>query len=183
MATMKVTRTIETETTQLEIGDKIKLNLMSNEEHTATAVRREEDGTMLFVFDSIMNREYYMNRPGKQEKYEESDMREYLRESAVLLMPAHIAAHMVRFENWDYLRLLTREEVFGAEDGSGQFSYFKDRKNRAALREGYFDWWWLQDAEDDAAAYFARVNGVGYATSGYANHNYGVRPAFKIGDL
>ena len=183
MATMKVIRTIETETTQLEIGDKIKLNLMSNEEHTATAVRREEDGTMLFVFDSIMNREYYMNRPGKQAKYEESDMREYLRESAVLLMPAHIAAHMVRFENGDYLRLLTKEEVFGAEDGSGQLSYFKDKKNRAALREGFFDWWWLQDAEDDAAAYFANVTRVGGANYTYANYNIGVRPAFKIVDL
>lgn len=183
MATMKVIRTIETETTQLEIGDKIKLNLMSNEEHTATAVRREEDGTMLFVFDSIMNREYYMNRPGKRAKYEESDMREYLRESAVLLMPAHIAAHMVRFENGDFLRLLTKEEVFGAEDGSGQLSYFKDKKNRAALREGYFDWWWLQDAENDAAAYFALVYGAGAASSASANAYVGVRPAFKIGDL
>ena len=183
MATMKVMRTIETETTQLEIGDKIKLNLMNNEKHTATAVRREEDGTMLFVFDSIMNREYYMNRPGKMAKYEESDMREYLRESAVLLMPAHIAAHMVRFENGDYLRLLTREEAFGAEDGSGQIPYFKDRKNRAALREGYFDWWWLQDAKDDAAACFAFVVDSGNAFSYVANVNLGVRPAFKIGDL
>lgn len=183
MATMKVMRTIETETTQLEIGDKIKLYLMNNEEHTATAVRREEDGTMLFVFDSIMNREHYMNRPGKQAKYEESDMREYLRESAVLLMPAHIAAHMVRFENGDYLRLLTREEVFGAEDGSGQMPYFKDRKNRAALREGFFEWWWLQDAADAAAAYFAFVYGSGGANYVTAYNNYGVRPAFKIGDL
>lgn len=183
MATMKVIRTIETETTQLEIGDKIKLNLMSNEEHTATAVRREEDGTMLFVFDSIMNREYYMNRPGKQAKYEESDMREYLRESAIMLMPAHIAAHMVRFENGDFLRLLTREEVFGAEDGSGQISYFKDRKNRAATREGFFDWWWLQDAEDAAAAFFARVTNYGSAFYGVAYTSSGVRPAFKIGDL
>lgn len=183
MAKLTVMRTIETETTQLEIGDKIKLNLMSNEEHMATAVRREEDGTMLFVFDSIMNREFYMNRPGKQAKYEESDMREYLRESAVLLMPAHIAAHMVRFENGDYLRLLTREEVFGAEDGSGQIPYFKDRKNRAALREGFFDWWWLQDAEDAAAAYFANVNNGGGAYCSNAFNTYGVRPAFKIGDL
>lgn len=181
MATMKVMRTIETETTQLEIGDKIKLNLMSNEEHTATAVRREPDGTMLFVFDSIMNRQYHMNRPGKQAKYEESDMREYLREGAVLLMPAHIAAHMVRFENGDYLRLLTREEVFGAEDGSGQISYFKDRKNRAALRKGVFNWWWLQD--DDAAASFAGVNNSGAANYVNAASTNGVRPAFKIGDL
>lgn len=183
MAKLTVMRTIETETTQLKIGDKIKLNLMSNEEHTATAVRREEDGTMLFVFDSIMNWEYHMNRPGKQAKYEESDMREYLRESAVMLMPAHIAAHMVRFENGDYLRLLTREEVFGAEDGSVQIPYFKDRKNRAALRKGFFDWWWIQDAEDDAAAYFAYVDSYGYASYDTAGCDYGVRPAFKIGDL
>ena len=183
MATMKVIRTIETETTQLEIGDKIKLNLMSNEEHTATAVRREPDGTMLFVFDSIMNRQYHMNRPGKQAKYEESDMREYLRESAVLLMPAHIAAHMVRFENGDYLRLLTCEEVFGAEDGSGKLSCFKDRKDLVAIREGFLDWWWLQDAEDDAAASFTYV-GI-YGAGGYisARVDAGIRPAFKIGNL
>lgn len=183
MTTWKVKRTIETETNQFAIGDKIELTLLNNEHHTATAIRREADG-MLFVFDDILKDEYPMNKNfGEKKEYEDSDMRKYLREHVMLLIPSHIVNHMVKFENGDHLRLLTREEVFGAENGSGQISYFKDKKNRAALREGFFDWWWLQDAEDDAAASFADVTTYGDASYDIANTDGGVRPAFKIGDL
>ena len=187
MKMLKVMRTIETETAELEIGDKIKFNLANDEEYTATAVRREEDGAMLFVFDCSMNREYIMDREWEHADagYEKSNMREYLRDSVAKLIPEHIMDHMVRFDNGDYLRLMTREEVFGAKDGSGQIPYFKDRRNRAALRDGHFGEWWLQDrdVEDDTAAFFSVVSVSGSKGCSIANANYGVRPAFKIGDL
>lgn len=179
---MKLMREIKVSTDHFEVGDRIKVKL-PGEKHTATAIKDEGD-EMLFIFDEYLNKAMPMNRDGGTEGgYEESDMREHLREVAETF-PEKLKKRMVKFENGDFLRLLTLSEMCGVDadfnECDGQISWMKqDRRHRIASRKGdEYEWGWLRDVVSGAS--FANVGSYGIANYAGVSNSLGVRPAFRI---
>ena len=181
---MKVERKVIIKTDRFEVGDQIKVKF-ANEKHKATAIRREDDG-MLFLLDDCLDRAMPMNENGGTEGgYDASDLREYLVKKTSEI-PIKLQYRMVAFENGDYLRLLTLEEVCGMgtdfNNTSKQIEWMKDRRHRVTTRkDSEYVGWWLWDVI--SAENFAHVNHNGLAVYSNALYSLGVRPAFKIRDL
>lgn len=174
---MKVIRRITEEVDAYRVGDVISFTLTTGEKVSAMAMKEEEDGT-LFVTVDCLEEERPMNSGGTTEGgYEACSLRKVLNSEIYGTFPDEIKDKMVAFENGDYLRLLTYEEVF--EENRPE--PMRNRRNRIADRGCNSDepeWWWLQDAV--SAAYFALVDSDGRAYYYGASFALGVRPAFKI---
>lgn len=181
---MKVERKVIIKTDRFEVGDQIKVKF-SDEKHKATAIRREDDG-MLFLLDDCLDKEMPMNENGGTKGgYDASDLREYLVKKASEISKK-LQDRMVAFENGDYFRLLTLQEVCGIDTEfnktDGQIEWMKDRRHRVTTRRGdEYAYWWLPDVVSATA--FAFVNAGGFAACAGALISLGVRPAFKIRDL
>lgn len=181
---MKVERKVRIEIDRLQIGDRIKVKF-SGEKHKATAIRREDDG-MLFLLDDCLDRAMPINENGGTEGgYDASDLREYLVKKASEISKK-LQDRMVAFENGDYFRLLTLQEVCGIDTEfnktDGQIEWMKDRRHRMTARKGNeYVYWWLRGVVSATA--FAGVTSYGNAYYGNASYSNGVRPAFKIRDL
>ena len=179
---MKVMREIKVSTDHFEVGDRIKVKL-PGAKYTATAISDEGDG-MLFILDQYLDEAMPMNRKGGTDGgYDESDMREYLQKVAEKF-PDKLKKRMVRFDNGDFLRLLTLQEMCGKDedfnDCDGQIPWMKqDRRHRIASRKGEeYEWGWL--ATVVSGADFALVVGDGNADCTNASNSLGVRPVFKL---
>ena len=175
---MRVYRRITEENVEaFRIGDVINFTLTTGEEVEAMAMREEKDG-MLFVTVDCLEEERSMNkRDTTKGGYEKCELRKVLNSEIFDTFPEDIKEKMVPFANGDYLRLLTEDEVFGAE----RLEPMNNRRNRIADRGAGSDeleWWWLQDVY--SAANFASVGITGYARRVTASVALGVRPAFKI---
>lgn len=179
---MKVMREIKVSTDHFEVGDRIKVKL-PEAKYTAMAIRDGGDG-MLFIFDQYLDKAMPMNRDGGTEGgYDGSDMRKFLQEVAGTF-PDKLKKRMVKFENGDFLRLLTLPEMCGKDENfdncDGQIPWMKqDRRHRITSRNGdEYEWGWL--ATVVSGAYFAFVRSDGHAGCYDASDSKGVRPVFKI---
>ena len=179
---MKVMREVKVKADHFEVGDRIKVKL-PGAKYTATAILDEGDG-MLFIFDQYFDGAMPMNKNGGTDGgYDGSDMRAYLRKVAETF-PEKLKKRMVKFENGDFLRLLTLQEMCGKDenfnDCDGQIPWMKqDRRHRIASRKGdEYELGWL--ATVVSGAHFAFVSYTGNATYRGASDSLGVRPAFKI---
>ena len=177
---------------ELEIGDEIKIRIIG-EEPTATAIKKDGDGTM-FLLNECLDKMRPMNEDGGAKGgYDASDMRKFLQEAGKTLefvyndelsFHDNLQEMLMPFENGDLLTLLSCEEVCGEVPGTWEMSdrqmpWMKDRRNRIAVMKGEeYAYWWLRDVVSGTR--FASVTSSGSAYSHCASNSLGVRPAFTI---
>ena len=97
---MKIERTTEIETNDIQIGDRIHVD-----HYTATCQKITPKGA-LFLLDQYLDRAYPMNRRNTNKGgYPESDLRKALQSDEVLNIFASIRDYMVPFDSGDLLRI------------------------------------------------------------------------------
>jgi len=165
---MKVERLIEIETTDIQIGDRIRID-----HYTATCHTVTPKGA-LFLLDQYI--------------YERGDLRNALQSEEVLNIFKDIREYMVSFENGDLLRIPYYGEMFDnndrddfvKSDSNEQWPLMTDAHNRTASRCGDPEWGWLANTFRDTSTNFCCVSTHGNANYWNASASIGVRPAFLI---
>lgn len=182
---MKITRIMNIETNDIQIGDRIQVG-----HYTATCQKLPGDGLALFYLDQYLDRAMQMNkRSTNKGGYDASDLRKELNSEEIL--KDFTGLELVSFENGDLLRLAFYGELFGHDgwyesgavepDDCEQWPLMKERANRIADRKGEsYEWGWLQNKCVRSATNFCGVNDYGYAGAWAASNSLGVRPAFLI---
>lgn len=196
---MLAERKMSVDTEMFEVGDVIRFQLKDGEKIEAIAVKETSEGT-LFITKDCLSKEYPMfktpDRMGSMElSYFNSDLRHALNGEILDRFPDEIKSRMVgmRIGNTDFfdlLRIPTEKEIFGENvygkpEGADveQFELMKDRRNRIAFQgadTGTWEWYWLQNRDEDYASDFARVNISGSALYYDASGSFGVRPVFLL---
>lgn len=181
---MEVKREVAIQTNELNVGDRIRVDL-PKEEHMATAINRERNG-MLFLFDNYLNEERQIDSEMYYKGgYDASEMRNFL-QRLEKIFPKTLRSQMVPFENGDLIRLLSAKEMFGINDdglqGRWSIEWMKNQQHRIAYRKshGYEwgDWGWTETSNSEGNFYIVDYSGTISLAS--PNHFYGVRPVFKI---
>lgn len=196
---MLAERKMSVDVEMFEIGDVIRFQLKDGEKIEAIAVKETSEG-MLFITKDCLSKEYPMfktpDRMGSMGiSYFNSDLRHALNGEILDRFPDEIKSRMVgmRIGNTDFfdlLRIPTKKEIFG-ENVYGkpecadveQFELMKDRRNRIAFQgadTGTWEWYWLQNRDEDYASCFALVRYYGCAACGNASLSVGVRPVFLL---
>lgn len=179
---MKLERMMEIETTDIQIGDRLRVG-----RYTATCQKVTEKGAT-FLLDQYLDKPMAMN-PENTNKggYPKSDLRKALQSDEVLDIFADIRDYMVPFENGDLLRIPFAGEMFGDKlpkwcepDGHEQWPLMQDRRNRLASRCGDYEWGWLANTFRDTSTDFCDVGDYGGARYWNASGVVGVRPVFLI---
>jgi len=181
---MKVLRKQELETSSIQVGDQIVIQLTGFGEFTATAQKITDKGT-LFLFDDCvaeqpMNKKY-TNKGG----YEKSDLCKWISDVLSVAFPENLINRI------DNLTIPTYGQMFGHDDwyndvmepdDDEQLPLMKKRKNRIADFNDNYEWYWIQNAtkKEVSAAYFALVNGSGRTAYAGASDSFGVRPVFWL---
>jgi hypothetical protein len=173
------------ELSNVEVGDKIVVNLKELGEFEATA-HEVTDESILFIFD-----DYITERPMNENNtnaggYEESDLKKWIENELFNKFPWELKTRLTD------LTLPTVGQVFGWDDewdrehfesdGDEQLPLMELRKNRVAYLNNELKWGWLRNAmkKEYSSLGFATVTGNGGAGSGYASSSGGVRPAFRL---
>lgn len=181
---MKVLKKQELETSSIQVGDQIVIQLTGFGEFTATAQKITDKGT-LFLFDDCvaeqpMNKKY-TNKGG----YEKSDLCKWISDVLSVAFPENLINRI------DNLTIPTYGQMFGHDDwyndvmepdDDEQFPLMKKRKNRIADFNDNYEWYWMQNAtkKEVSAANFARVSNGGHPYYNNASSSFGVRPAFWL---
>lgn len=178
---MKIERMTEIETTDIQIGDRLRVG-----RYTATCQKVTEKGAT-FLLDQYLDRPTPMNKKNTNHGgYDNSDLRKYLQSDTVLSDFEEIRDYMVPFDNGDLLRIPFAGELFDKlpswckPDGHEQWPLMQDRRNRLASRCGDYEWGWLANTFRDTSTDFCIVDGNGRASTWYASNVFGVRPVFLI---
>lgn len=182
---MKITRTMNIETNDIQIGDRIQVG-----RYTATCQKLPGEGLALFYLDQYLDKAMQMNKRNTNKGgYNASDLRKELNSEEIL--KDFSGLELVPFENGDLLRLAFYGELFGHDswyesgavepDNCEQWPLMKERANRIAERKGEsYEWGWLQNIREGSASYFCAVGNGGGASLWSASNSIGVRPAFLI---
>lgn len=182
---MKITRIMNIETNDIQIGDRIQVG-----HYTATCQKLPGEGLALFYLDQYLDKAMQMNKRNTNKGgYDASDLRKELNSEEILKDFAGL--ELVPFENGDLLRLAFYGELFGHDgwyesgavepDDCEQWPLMKERTNRIAERKGEsYEWGWLQNKYVRSATHFCGVGNDGYAYGWGASASIGVRPAFLI---
>lgn len=181
---MKVLRKQELETSSIQVGDQIVIQLTGFGEFTATAQKITDKGT-LFLFDDCvaeqpMNKKY-TNKGG----YEKSDLCKWISDVLSVAFPENLINRI------DNLTIPTYGQMFGHDDwynnvmepdDDEQFPLMKKRKNRIADFNDNYEWYWMQNAtkKEVSAARFAIVYSIGNPYCYGASYSSGVRPVFWL---
>lgn len=186
-----VERKGEVKTSELLVGDKIKINLACLGEFTATVHEITRKGTLMIFDDCVCKRS--MNETNTNEGgFEKSDLCSWMNTELLRSFPDEIRSRMVADENGNYLTVPTYGQIFGKDypddwhqanieiDQREQLPLMKDRRNRIADLDGDYTWYWLQNVIRSSAS-FASVNGIGVANCAGASFVGGVRPVFEMG--
>lgn len=173
------------ELSNVEVGDKIVVNLKELGEFEATA-HEVTDESILFIFD-----DYITERPMNENNtnaggYEESDLKKWIENELFNKFPWELKTRLTD------LTLPTVGQVFGWDDewdrehfesdGDEQLPLMELRKNRVAYLNNELKWGWLRNAmkKEYSSTYFACVGSSGVAISSGASGSTGVRPAFRL---
>lgn len=173
------------ELSNVEVGDKIVVNLKELGEFEATA-HEVTDESILFIFD-----DYITERPMNENNtnaggYEESDLKKWIENELFNKFPWELKTRLTD------LTLPTVGQVFGWDDewdrehfesdGDEQLPLMELRKNRVAYLNNELKWGWLRNAmkKEYSSTDFANVSGYGSADSNAASNSVGVRPAFRL---
>ena len=178
MEALKITRTIEQSVnnmSELQQGDRFTFQDIDGNAHEVE-VATVEDDRILVVWTHTLGKDIVWNEDGTTAGgYLNSDIRQYLNEVVYKTLPDWLKETIKQDSNGDYLRLLTKTEVF---DGENMLDMFKNHHKRIA-QEGYngkySDWWWLADVANssDACDVYADVT----SNPNDASRAFGVRPA------
>lgn len=119
-----------------------------------------------------------------------SDMRRYLNEEVIELLPDDLLAAIKprKFgDEEDRLWLFSEVEIFGehiwgaGDKGDKQLEYFKNPINRVKFDEdGDANWWWGRSPYAGISGDFCYVDSGGYADNNGANYSGGVCFGFYI---
>ncbi len=131
-----------------------------------------------------------MNDDWKKIGWLASDLRHYLNEEVIELLPDDLLAAIKprKFgDEEDRLWLFSEVEIFGehilgaGDEGDNQLEYFKDPFNRIKFNEdGDAGWWWERSPCASPSNYFCIVSNSGDACDYYANGSSGVCFGFYI---
>lgn len=183
---MKVLRKQELETSSIQVGDQIIIQLTGFGKFTATAQKITDKGT-LFLFDDCVAERPMNARWTNKGGYEKSDLCKWINDVLLVAFPEDLRNRI------SDLSIPTYGQMFGHDnwyndvmepDNDEQFSFMKKRKNRIADFNDDYEWYWLKNAtkKEVSSSYFALVSYDGSANYSYASASLGVRPAFLLVD-
>jgi len=183
---MKVLRKQELETSSIQVGDQIIIQLTGFGGFTATAQKITDRGT-LFLFDDCVTERPMNARWTNKGGYEKSDLCKWINDVLLVAFPEDLRNRI------NDLSIPTYGQMFGHDnwyndvmepDNDEQFSFMKKRKNRIADFNDDYEWYWLKNAtkKEVSSSNFAYVANFGTATSNDASTSYGVRPVFLLVD-
>ena len=183
---MKVLRKQELETSSIQVGDQIIIQLTGFGKFTATAQKITDKGT-LFLFDDCVAERPMNARWTNKGGYEKSDLCKWINDVLLVAFPEDLRNRI------SDLSIPTYGQMFGHDnwyndvmepDNDEQFSFMKKRKNRIADFNDDYEWYWLKNAtkKEVSSSYFALVSYDGSATYSSASYSLGVRPAFLLVD-
>ena len=184
----------------LKSGDNIPVTLKNGEE-VSFDVGKDEDGKIYFIMHNCLKERKPMNRKlTNKGGWEESDMRRYLNEEAIELLPDELRGIIKptkivqvwdgkRRETEDKLFLLARTQGFGKhenyeaiEPNDSQIDIFEDPRERVKeceeAEEVYC--WWLRSLYSSNSSYFCSVGTDGTVLGNSFYYLLGVAPAFCI---
>lgn len=181
----------------LNSGDNIPVTLKNGEE-VSFDIGKDESGKIYFVMHNCLKESKPMNNKYTNKGgWEESDMRRYLNEEVIKLLPDELQEIIKptkivqvwrdkRRETEDKLFLLSRTQVFGKdtnyeaiEPEDSQMDIFKTKRNRVKECDGY-GWWWERSPYYDNSGNFCFVSSFGFSAANFADGSGGVAPAFCI---
>lgn len=160
----------------LKVGDRFKFTDKKGRKHEVE-VAAEEDNLIQVVWTHTIEDKAWNAAGGTEGGYLDSDIREYLNDEFYEDLPEGFKAQIQADVNSDYLRLLTKKEVFGVDGEKPSLKMFEDTHNRVAMDEyngSCSNWWWLADVYSSASA--CRVNSGGISSLDAASYALGVRP-------
>ena len=184
----------------LKSGDNIPVTLKNGEE-VSFDVGKDESGKIYFVMHNCLKETESMNGDcTNRGGWEESDMRKYLNEEVINLLPDELQEIIKptkivqtwngkRRETEDKLFLLSRTQVFGKhenyeaiEPSDSQIDIFENPREREKECEEVKDvyYWWLRSPYSSNSGYFCSVSTGGTVIYGTPYFSYGVAPAFCI---
>lgn len=184
----------------LKSGDNIPVTLKNGEE-VSFDIGKDEDGKIYFVIHNCLKETKSMNGDCTNKGgWEESDMRRYLNEKVINLLPDELREIIKptkivqvwdgkRRETEDKLFLLSRTQVFGkderyepTEPNDSQIDIFKSPRERVKECEEVEDayCWWLRSPYSGDFNSFCYVFTGGSVGSIYPYCSFGVAPAFCI---
>ncbi len=184
---MEILRTQAMETTDIQVEDKILIELSGLGAFKATAHKVTPDKGVLFIFD-----EYVTKRPMNANRtneggFEQSDLKKWMDTELMAAFPEWLKDRI------SGLSIPTVGQIFGHDeewdnthfepDTDEQLPLMKERRNRFALYQDGFEWGWLRNAtkKEVSSAGFAFVLSVGSTDYSNASSSYGVRPEFWLG--
>jgi len=162
-----------------KIGDKVHIPI-GEETYTATAIRREADGNMLFVMDNLLETKKYIDKRDSIFDWEHCSLRVYLQKLYEHLPNKKIKNQIVPFENGDFFRIPYIKDCKGDQAIFHQKSERIKTKKVSQTACGY----WLADAsKTDACFYYVDYDGVVCDSYGDVPYvKYGVLILFKLKD-
>ena len=185
----------------LKSGDNIPVTLKNGDE-VSFDVGKDESGKIYFIMHNCLKETKPMNGACTNKGgWEESDMRRYLNEEVIELLPDELREIIKptkivqvwdgkRRETEDKLFLLSRTQVFGKrgnyeaiEPNDSQIDIFKNQRERVKECEEVEDvyFWWLRSPYSSSSGGFCYV-GTDGTVGNYlgATNSLGVAPAFCI---
>lgn len=169
----------------IAVGDQIEIPLGDLGTFTAT-VQMVKGDRVLFLFDDYIAKRP-MNENGSNEGgYEKSDLKKWIENDLFKMFPKALRKHMTGLtiptlgeicgwgDNWD------KEHI--EPDGDEQLPLMKQRRNRVAYYNNECSSGWLRNAmkKEFSSAFFALLNGDGFANCRGASGSFGVRPEFWL---
>ena len=172
-----------------KVGDQISFDLKGFGHYTATAQKVNDDGSIIFLFDTILPEEHHMNNKSTNAGgFGKSDLKKWIDRELLPAFPDDIRSQIRE------LTIPTVSQIFGKDewcegifvsDQDEQWPLMKTADSRRAKRNGDYNWYWLQNATKKgvSAAFFAFVSINGIAHYSAASYSFGVRPCLVIEPL
>lgn len=181
---MKVLRKQELETTVIQEGDQIIVQLTGFGEFIATAQKTTDKGT-LFLFDDCVAERSMNKKNTNKGGYEESDLCEWINTVLLNAFPEDIKTRIGNIAIPTYGQLFGHDDFYYMHlesDEDTLFPLMQNRRDRIVYFKNDYRWYWMQNATKNelSAAYFAVVYGRGYASYSGAADSLGVRPVFLL---
>lgn len=187
----------------LNSGDNIPVTLKNGEE-VSFDIGKDESGKIYFVMHDCLKEAKPMNRRTNRRTnkggWEESDMRRYLNEEVIELLPDELQEIIKptkivqvwdgkKRETEDKLFLLSQTQVFGKDKryepielDDSQIDIFESPRRRVKELDGYgiLAHWWLRSPSSSYSDDFCLVRADGTFYCIIATCSFGVAPAFCI---
>lgn len=181
---MKVLRTIELDTNEIKVGDKINIVLKDLGDFTATAQKITEKGIVFLFDDGVIDKAMNENDNSNRGGYNNSDLKRWIDSVLIELFPEDLKSRIVDISIPTYGQILGHDNYYDifVSDDDEQFELMTIRKNKIADLNNSWNWYWLKNATKKkmSSSDFAYVYYSGDAYCTYASNSSGVRPVFLV---